>query len=139
MSTSVLVIEGDPRVTDLLSAILKPHGFTVSSANNLEAGIARIQADPPQIVLFDLMSSRGDGVQFCRDIRQFSDVPIIVVSPLDGPSVVATILDAGADDCLVKPVPTAVLVAHLNKLARRTGSLGCTPTTWRPGTEPLPS
>jgi DNA-binding response OmpR family regulator len=123
MNPRVLIIDDDPGITDLLSAVLRSYDFDVDAANAGEPGIDKIRANSPQIVILDLMMPQMDGWQTCRAIRLFSNVPIMVLSPLDGPSVVAGILDAGADDCLIKPVTTAVLVAHLKRLARRTGSL----------------
>ncbi len=61
-----------------------------------------------------------DGWQVCSEVRKFSSVPIVIFSALDNPGLVASALDAGADDYLVKPVPSGVLIAHLNKLTRRT-------------------
>ncbi len=60
-----------------------------------------------------------DGWQVCTEVRAFSDVPILILSALDSPGMVASALDAGADDYLVKPVPSGVLLAHLNNLNRR--------------------
>ena len=60
-----------------------------------------------------------DGLQACKAIRQFSNVPILVLSALNNPGLIAMALDEGADDFLSKPVPSGVLVAHLNTLARR--------------------
>jgi DNA-binding response OmpR family regulator len=68
-----------------------------------------------------LMMPGMDGWQVCNQIRSFSKVPILVFSALDSPGMVASALDAGADDYLVKPVPSGVLIAHLNKLTRRPG------------------
>ncbi|MBI3737434.1 MAG: response regulator [Chloroflexi bacterium] len=123
MPITVLTIDDDPAITDLLSVILKAHNFEVLAANSGEQGVNVIKDKSPRIVLLDLMMPDMDGWQVCKAVRAFSNVPILVLSALDDPSIVASILDAGADDYLVKPVPSAVLVAHLNKLARRTGTL----------------
>jgi DNA-binding response OmpR family regulator len=61
-----------------------------------------------------------NGWQVCSEVRRFSSVPILILSALDNPGHVASALDAGADDYLVKPVPSGVLVAHINNLTRRT-------------------
>jgi DNA-binding response OmpR family regulator len=58
----------------------------------------------------------------CKEIREFSDVPILILSAMDAPGMVANALDVGADDYLVKPVSSGTLVAHLNKLLRRSKS-----------------
>jgi two-component system KDP operon response regulator KdpE len=60
-----------------------------------------------------------DGWEICKEVRSFSQVPIIVLSALNDPSMVASVLDAGADDYLTKPTPSRILVAHINRLVRR--------------------
>jgi DNA-binding response OmpR family regulator len=119
MPTSVLIIDDDPAVVGLLSAALKADGFDVAAVNTSEEGLRRIREQTPHLVIVDLMMAHLDGRQTCNAIRRFSAVPILVLSPLNEPAAVASILDAGADDFLVRPVPTAVLAAHLKRLARR--------------------
>jgi len=65
------------------------------------------------------MMPEMDGWRVCQKVRECSNVPIIVLSALDSPGMVASALDAGADDYLIKPVPSSVLTAHLRKLTRR--------------------
>jgi two-component system KDP operon response regulator KdpE len=60
-----------------------------------------------------------DGWHVCRSIREFSQTPILVLSVLNKPDAVAKALDEGADDYLIKPVPSGVLIAHLKNLIRR--------------------
>jgi two-component system, OmpR family, response regulator ResD len=119
MSFKVLAIDDDPGITDLLTLLLKPHGFEVVSANAGEEGIRFIRENSPDVVILDLMMPGIDGWRVCTEVRKFSTVPILILSALDNPGTVASALDAGADDYLVKPVPSGVLVAHLNKLTRR--------------------
>jgi DNA-binding response OmpR family regulator len=140
MNTTVLTIDDDLAITELLSTILRANGFEVLIANSGEEGVRIIQEKMPRVVILDLMMPDMDGWQVCQAVRAFSSVPILVLSALDDPSVVASILDAGADDYLVKPVPSSVLVAHLNKIRRQTGALGpLSPENnkWRPTTRPL--
>ena len=75
----------------------------------------------PDIVLLDLMMPKMDGWQVTENIRKFSSVPILILSVLDNPGLVAKALDKGADDYLVKPVPSGILIAHINNLTRRRG------------------
>ena len=140
MSALVLAIDDDSAITDLLSVLLRANGFDVLAANSGSDGLRLIREHAPRLVILDLMMPDTDGWHVCKAIRDFSNVPILVLSALDEPSLVAGILDLGADDFLVKPVPSAVLIAHLNKLARRTGSLHRQPherSPWRPSTQPL--
>ncbi len=140
MTSLVLTIDDDPAMTDLLSVLLKANGFDVLAANGGTDGLRMIREHAPRLVVLDLMMPDMDGWQVCKAVRDFSSVPILVLSALDEPSIVASVLDMGADDFLVKPVPSAVLVAHLHKLARRTESLHRMPhdrSRWRPSTQPL--
>ena len=119
MPTKILAIDDDPAMAELLTLLFKPQGFDVRKANTGEEGMAVIRSDPPDVVILDLMMPGMDGWQVCAEVRKFSKVPILVLSALDSPGMVASALDAGADDYLIKPVPSGVLIAHLNNLARR--------------------
>jgi DNA-binding response OmpR family regulator len=140
MNPLVLTIDDDPAITELLSVLLKASGFEVMVANTGSDGLRMIAEHSPRIIVLDLMMPDMDGWQVCKATRAFSSVPILILSALDEPSIVASILDSGADDYLVKPVPSAVLIAHLNKLARRTETLQQLPherSKWRPSTTPF--
>jgi two-component system response regulator MprA len=121
MNLTVLAIDDDPAMTELLDLLLKTHGYTVLTANTGEDGIAITRNESPDVIILDLMMPGMDGWQVCNQIRYFSNIPILVFSALDSPGIVASALDSGADDYLVKPVASGVLVAHLNKLTRRNG------------------
>jgi two-component system response regulator MtrA len=120
MTLKVLSIDDDPGMTELLALLLKMHGYEPLSANTGEDGIKAIRESSPDVVILDLMMPGMDGLQVCTEVRKFSKVPIVIFSALDNPGLVASTLDAGADDYLVKPVPSGVLISLLNKLTRRT-------------------
>ena len=103
--------------------LLRTHGFEVVTANTGEEGIKAINDTKPHVVVLDLMMPGMDGWQVCKHVRTFSNVPIVILSALDDPAMIASALDAGADDYLVKPVSSSILVAHLNRLIRRTGNI----------------
>ncbi len=123
MSLSVLLISDDPSVTDLLPTVLSRSRMDVKVITSVEAALQRITGEPPHIAIVDLAATEREGREACRAIRLAGTVPVLVLSALNDPAVVARLLDAGADDYLVKPVPFSVLIAHLKKLARRTGAL----------------
>jgi two-component system KDP operon response regulator KdpE len=124
MSIRVLAIDDDPALTELLPLLLQPSGIEVKTANSGAEGLQMLQKEDADVVLLDLMMPEMDGWEVCRRIRNFSAVPILILSALDTPGVVAKALDMGADDYLVKPVPSDVLSAHIRNLARRvTGEL----------------
>ena len=122
MPIKIIVIDDDTAVTELLSVLLKTHGFDVWATNNSTEGLNMIRAQEFDLVILDLMMPEMDGWEICKEVRSFSQVPIIVLSALNDPSMVASVLDAGADDYLTKPTPSRILVAHINRLARRNGT-----------------
>ncbi len=115
----ILIIDDDPAMTDLLKIILNTTGAELLTANSGMEGVLIAQSKKPDIIILDLMMAGVDGWQVCKSIRQFSKIPILVLSALDSPGVVAHALETGADDYLVKPVPARVLIAHLQNLLKR--------------------
>jgi DNA-binding response OmpR family regulator len=119
MKLKVLTIDDDSSMTDLLSLLLCSYGLDVISANNGEKGLQLVCNEKPDLIMLDLTMPGVDGWQVCKAIRSFSKVPIIILSALDDPAIISSALDAGADDYLVKPIPSSVLIAHINNLTRR--------------------
>lgn len=119
MQTKVLVIDDDKEMTDMLKVILEPNTFDVVAANNSIVGIDLVRQVKPEVVVLDLLMPDMDGWQVCKEIRKFSQVPILVLSAISKPGMVARALDEGADDYLLKPMPSSMLIAHIKKLARR--------------------
>ncbi len=115
----ILVIDDDPAMTDLLKLLLRQTGAEIRTVNDGRSGINLTRSFKPQIIILDLMMPEMDGWQVCKEIRTFNDVPILILSALDSPGLVAAALDAGADDYLIKPVTSSVLIAHINNLVRR--------------------
>lgn len=126
----ILVIDDDPAMTDLLNLILEPTEATVITSNSGVNGVEKFKATNPDIVILDLLMPGMDGWQVCTEIRSISRVPIMILSVLNNPGLVARALDMGADDFLVKPVKSAVLIAHINNLTRRSPEIN-------PNTSPL--
>ena len=119
MMLKILIIDDDPAMTELVTLLLKTHGLDAYMANSGEDGLELIHKISPDVVILDLMMPGMDGWQVCTQVRSFSPVPILILSALDSPGLVARALDGGADDYLIKPVPSGVLIAHLNTLTRR--------------------
>ena len=139
MSVKLLVIDDDSAVTDLLTLLLKSNGFEVSATNNSADGLSMIREISPDVVILDLMMPEMDGWQICKSVREYSQVPIIILSALNDPSMIASVLDAGADDYLTKPTPSRVLIAHINRLVNRSGSVNSNASMNDPFTRPLPA
>ena len=115
----ILVIDDDPAMTELLSLVLAPTKAQIFTSNSGEEGLRLVKEHDPDIVLLDLMMPKMDGWQVTENIRSISSVQILILSVIDNPGLVARALDKGADDYLVKPVPTGILIAHINNLTRR--------------------
>ncbi len=115
----ILVIDDDPAMTELLSTLLRTIPAHVIAVNSGQEGVEQTENQKPDIVILDLMMPEMDGWQVCKRIREFSTVPILILSALDHPGMVATALDAGADDYLIKPVSSSMLITRINTLLRR--------------------
>ena len=119
MVSSVLVIDNDVTLSEILKATLEPEEFEVHTVNEVEVGVKAVRRLNPDVIVLDLDMGEKDGWQICRDIRAFSKIPILILSVLNKPDAIAQALDEGADDYLIKPVPSGVLIAHLKNLIRR--------------------
>ena len=139
MPVKLLVIDDDSAVTDLLSLLLKSNGFEVAATNNSTEGLSMIRENAPDVIILDLMMPEMDGWQICKAVREFSQVPIIILSALNDPSMIASVLDAGADDYLTKPTPSRVLIAHINRLVNRTSTFNSDTSMGDAFTRPLPA
>jgi DNA-binding response OmpR family regulator len=119
MFTRVLIVDDDNDTTDLLKIILAPGDFDVVTASTGQEGIELVQKFNPDVMVVDLLMPGMDGLMVCKQVRKFSSVPILVLSAVGKPGIVEQALNEGADDYLIKPMNRNVLVASLNKLARR--------------------
>ena len=119
IATRVLVIDDDNATTDLFKLILKPNEFEVHVVNSGPEGIDATHRLSPDVVVLDLLMPQMDGSDVCRAIRSFSQVPILVLSAVSKPGMVAQALDEGADDYLLKPITSSVLIARLKRLVWR--------------------
>lgn len=117
--TRILVIDDDIETTELMRIILNPEAFQVYTTNSGFDALEMIQQIDPEVVVMDLMMPEIDGFALCKRIREFSQVPILVLSAVNKPGIAAKVLETGADDYLNKPMKSNLLIAHLNKLARR--------------------
>lgn len=117
--TRVLIIDDDINMTGVLEVVLRDAGYDVLTATSGIHGIELIKPTELDVVILDLIMPEMDGWATCRAIREISQVPILILSVIDKPELVARALDEGADDYLVKPVPLNVLIARLKTLARR--------------------
>jgi DNA-binding response OmpR family regulator len=118
--TRVLVIEDDPAVRRGVGLGLRHQGHETLLVATGEDGLAELVASAPDIVLLDLMLPGMSGLETCRRIRAFSQVPIVILSARDDDVDVVVGLEAGADDYVIKPASTEVIEARMRAVLRRT-------------------
>ncbi len=125
----LLVVEDDPTISDPLVSGLTREGFEVDLA---VTGAEALAAEPAEMVLLDLGLPDLDGRVVCRELRQRSSVPIIVVSASGDEIDRVMLLELGADDYVVKPFGFRELVARIRAVRRRTAATttAATITTW---------
>ncbi len=121
----ILVIDDDPASTELIRFLLATYPAEVLSTNLPSEGIEMAKKHRPDLILLDLWMPEMDGREVCKAIRKSSTVPILILSALDSTEMIAEVLNAGADDYLIKPVSQNILHAYIRKFARthQTGSL----------------
>jgi DNA-binding response OmpR family regulator len=119
----ILIVEDEPRYVRLITINLETSGYAVKSTNNAEDAVAMAARHQPDMILLDIML-RGEmnGYQACREIRQFSSVPIIMLTALGLTEHIVQGLDAGADDYIPKPFSAQELMARVRARFRRAGS-----------------
>lgn len=115
----VLVIDDEPQIRRLLSLSLKGHGYEVQTADSGETGLDLLATEPFDLLLLDLGLPDMDGLEVCREVRQWSAIPIIVVSVREDESDKIAALDLGADDYVTKPFSTNELLARVRASLRR--------------------
>ncbi len=114
----ILLIDDEPQILRALKTILGANHFRVVSAVTGEQGIAQAVAQPPDLIILDLTLPDMDGIQVCEQIRQWSRVPIIVLSVREGERDKVSALDKGADDYLTKPFGIEELLARIRVALR---------------------
>jgi two-component system response regulator MtrA len=117
MALKILTIDDDPAVTKLTGLLLNSYGMDVIVANTGVDGIKRARDQSPNLVLLDMMMPEMDGIEVCRIIRSFSNIPIMAYSAVYDLDEIAKAKLAGVNDYLQKPTPIEIMVAHINKLA----------------------
>jgi len=109
----ILLIDDEPQILRALKTILQANRFRVVSATTGEQGIALAVAQPPDVIILDLTLPDMGGIEVCGQIRQWSSVPIIVLSVRDNERDKVAALDSGADDYLTKPFGIDELLARI--------------------------
>jgi DNA-binding response OmpR family regulator len=117
----VLLVEDDDVIREATQLALERNGFTVDVAADGLAGLTAFRACTPDVALLDIMLPGMNGVSLCRQIREESPTPVVMMSARADPVDVVLGLEAGADDYVTKPFDSTVLVARIRAVVRRMG------------------
>ncbi|MGW9031068.1 response regulator transcription factor [Streptomyces sp. NPDC055722] len=124
----VLVVDDDPTVSEVVAGYLGRSGFAVDVAADGPAAVARAAAQPPDLVVLDLMLPGMDGLEVCRRIRGNSPIPVIMLTARGDEEDRILGLEVGADDYVTKPFSPRELVLRVESVLRRTGALAAAQT-----------
>lgn len=119
MLTKILVIDDDPNITDLLKMYLEKEGYEVKTAADGQEGLTTFKMYEPDLILLDVMLPRKDGLQICREIRDHSSKPVIMISAKGETFDKVLGLELGADDYIVKPLDMKEVFARVKAVLRR--------------------
>lgn len=122
MNNHIGVVEDDINIQNIVSAYLKKEAFTVTVVGSAEEAWELWETNPPDMWILDIMLPGMDGYEFCKKIRNESDVPIIIISAKDEEIDKILGLELGGDDYLTKPFSPRELVARVKRLFKRTHS-----------------
>lgn len=118
-ATAVLLIDDEPQIRRLLRVTLEANGYSVTDAATGQEGIVQAAQSRPEIILLDLGLPDMEGVEVLKRIREWSRVPVVILSVRDREDDKVAALDTGADDYVTKPFSSAELLARLRTALRR--------------------
>ncbi|MCO5163201.1 MAG: response regulator transcription factor [Mesorhizobium sp.] len=122
MADEILIIDDDARLAAMLSDYLTTNGFVVATAGSGRSGVEALRRRPPAAVILDVMLPDIDGFETCRQIRAFSDLPVLMLTAKGEETDRIVGLELGADDYLPKPFNPRELLARLKAILRRRGA-----------------
>jgi two-component system KDP operon response regulator KdpE len=131
----VLVVDDEPQIVRALKVVLREAGFQAVAAENASQALDSAAVRPPEAAIVDLVLPDGDGIEVTRRLREWSDMPILVLSAVGEEEQKVLALDAGADDYITKPFGARELVARLQAALRRAGRSEEEPTVSVDGLE----
>lgn len=119
LASTILIVEDEQAIRRFVRIALEDEGYRVKEADTLQRGLSEAATRKPDLIILDLGMPDGDGVDFIRDLRAWSGVPILVLSARVEEYDKVEALDAGADDYLIKPFGVAELLARVRAVGRR--------------------
>ncbi len=118
----ILIVDDDRSIVELLRLYLEKDGYTCITAENGKIGLEAFKRESPDLMILDIMMPEMDGWQVCREVRKFSETPIIMLTAKGETFDKVLGLELGADDYMVKPFETKELLARIKAVLRRTES-----------------
>ena len=115
----IFIVEDEKTIREELSIFLSRYGYKIEAPNNFENIIEKIKDSDPDLILLDINLPIFDGYYICREIRKFSEVPIIVVTSRNSDVDELMSMNLGADDFITKPYNTHILVARIEAILKR--------------------
>ena len=119
MDTKLLIVDDDPNICDMLKLYFENEGYKIKTANDGIEGLATFKIYNPDLVLLDIMMPKKDGWQVCREIREISPKPVIMITAKGEVFDKVLGLELGADDFIVKPFDMKELSARIKAVLRR--------------------
>ena len=120
MAARILIVDDEPNIIGTIAPLLRSRGYVVFSAMSGRAGLEAAEHNKPDLMVLDLGLPDMDGVAVCREVRQTSGMPIVVLSARGAEADKVSALDAGADDYVTKPFGAEELLARIRATLRRT-------------------
>jgi two-component system KDP operon response regulator KdpE len=124
----ILVCDDDPQILRALRLVLRGAGYEVLTSATAEEALDRAAVGGPHAAIIDLMLPDRPGIEVCRELRSWSELPIIVLSAVTEEDAKVRALQSGADDYVTKPFAPAELVARVQAVLRRAGRAATEPT-----------
>lgn len=118
----ILMVDDDPMILKFVSVNLKIRGFQVTTAEDGESALKAAKETSPDLVILDLLMPGIDGSEVCRRIREWSAVPILVLTAIGESTAKWRLIDLGANDYMTKPFDIADLLAHVKLLLQAKAS-----------------
>ncbi len=115
----VLVVDDEPQIRRALRVVLRANGYAVTEVGSGEAALDAAASEPFDLMILDLMLPDVEGVEVCRRLREWSRLPVIVLSAHDEEAIKVRALDEGADDYVSKPFSAPELLARMRSAVRR--------------------
>ncbi|WP_434391414.1 response regulator transcription factor [Melittangium boletus] len=129
---SLLVVDDDPHLREVVTFALSQAGFSVEQATNGREALARIHRAVPELIVLDIMMPEMDGLELCREVRRTHTCPIVFLSSRDDEVDRILGLELGGDDYITKPFSPRELVARVKAVLRRARAVAAPPATPSP-------